>query len=236
MRALDLSPSGGVPDELANIAEHLRVMQRQMASLHAQLSRLTGPLKPLFLAGPADADATLWKEKTVANGQVVEFPDGRRNNDAADERQKILSPGAAYPVMEVEDIDDAGNRLMRYVRIGGNVALVRVTGSEPGGGKYTGVIVPAPAADVDVPPAGDLTSHELGHPPSGLVLKAVRIVNTREVGQPTHDLTGADDAYLPVDFLGVFLKTADDGVDVYAVDGMQWEDCVSETQIVVEAP
>jgi hypothetical protein len=47
-------------------------------------------------------------------------------------------------------------------------------------------------------------------------------MNTREVGQTTHDLTTG---FLPLIFVGIPRGAASDGTPVYAIDGMQSESC-----------
>lgn len=95
--------------------------------------------------------------------------------------------------------------------------LVKITGTASGGGKYTGVIWSPPT--VNIPATGDLTEAEVGVTSSSVV----RVVNTTEVGKSTHDL--ASTGYLPLIFPATLLKTADDGVPVYAIVGFQVYDC-----------
>jgi hypothetical protein len=102
--------------------------------------------------------------------------------------------------------------------------LVKITGNETGGGKYTGVLWNRPT--VNIPATGNLTEAEIGSANvdgEGEDIP-VRIVNTREAGAGnTHDLQ--DSSYRPVIFPAVYLKTAEDGVPVYMIDGLQWKDC-----------
>jgi hypothetical protein len=99
---------------------------------------------------------------------------------------------------------------------GSIVKLVKITGNASGGGKYTGTLWDTPTANI--PATGDLTEAEVG-----VAGTAIRIVNTREVGESTHDLASA--SFLPLIFVGYFLRTAEDGVPVYAIDGRQSELC-----------
>lgn len=96
-------------------------------------------------------------------------------------------------------------------------ATVKITGNAAGGGKYTGYLVKLPT--VNIPATGNLTEAEVAL----VEVNVVRIVNRREVGKSTHDLAAS--GFLPLIFDAVFLKTADDGVAVYAIDGAQQEDC-----------
>ena len=96
------------------------------------------------------------------------------------------------------------------------MANIKITGSASGGGKYTGVIWNPPATAAAA--TGNLTEAEVGT--SGEV---IRVVNTREVGQTTHDLSSS--GYLPLLAVGYFTGVAADGVKVYSVDVRQHEDC-----------
>jgi hypothetical protein len=109
----------------------------------------------------------------------------------------------------------------QYVFCGGrrDAAPVKITGSASGGGKYVGQLLHPVLRDTDIPAAGDLTEAEI----RGGDLEEIRIINSREVGKSTHDL--ASSAFLPLIFIGTFIKVADDGVAVYMIDGAQQEDC-----------
>lgn len=101
-----------------------------------------------------------------------------------------------------------------------DTVLVRIVSNASGGGKYNGVIVdPYPTSDVSS--SGDLSESELGTAdpdfPNALVL------NLREMGRSTHDIEAND--YVPTFFLGVVIRTNDDGTRVVVIESDQWEDC-----------
>lgn len=128
-----------------------------------------------------------------------------------------LSDGQPVWVFPVYDSADVQTKRWVFSVQPEYTRLVQVTGSASGGGKYTGSLLARPASDI--PAAGNLSAAEVT---SGTI-ETIRIVNTREVGQSTHDLASA--SFLPLVFVGVYLKTANDGVAVYAIDGQQWENC-----------
>lgn len=99
-------------------------------------------------------------------------------------------------------------------------ALVKVTGNASGGGKYTGTYWDPPA--VGAAASGNLTEAELG---TASPDPAIRILNVREVGLATHDLSNA--GFLPLVFVGEYRGVAADGVHVYVIDGRQSEDCTA---------
>lgn len=94
--------------------------------------------------------------------------------------------------------------------------LVRITGPLEGAGKYTGVLW---TPDDDDEQASSQTASPPQPTPSPL---AVRIINTREMGKQSHDLSL--DAF-PLIFPAVLLKVSEDGVPVVAIDGLQSGDC-----------
>jgi hypothetical protein len=100
------------------------------------------------------------------------------------------------------------------------VVLVKITGSATGGGKYNGRILTARGTTADVATTGDLAESEIGTPAAA---DDALVLNTREVGKTTHDLSSS--TYLPLIFIGQVVQTNSDGKRVVAIDGMQWEDC-----------
>lgn len=95
--------------------------------------------------------------------------------------------------------------------------LVKITGNATGGGKYTGIVFTTPAAMAVE--TGDLSEADLGQASGQVAL----ILNVREVGKTTHDLTAGD--YLPLVFVGKKLGVNASGSVVVAVDVVQQEDC-----------
>lgn len=95
------------------------------------------------------------------------------------------------------------------------VKLLRVTGNETGGGKYTAVILDAPASDVAA--TGDLSAADMG-----VAGETVRFCNGYEVGASTHDLSSSVKS---VEIPAVYRRTNSDGVKVYASALVQTEDC-----------
>jgi hypothetical protein len=86
-------------------------LQEAIASLQRDMSRLSHPLKNVFLAKEG-GDSGGWTEHTVDNGAIVEFIDGRTSDEALIEADDVIG------VMEVEDIVD-GVKKKSYVPIGG---------------------------------------------------------------------------------------------------------------------
>lgn len=138
---------------------------------------------------------------------------------------------AAFVRDEVRLGDRPGTPIEGREPVVRNVRRVKITGTEVGGGKYTGNLLwldvdPA----TDIPATGNLTEAELG----GVKVDdagnpiVIRIVNSREVGKSTHDLAAS--GYLPLIVPAVFLKTASDGVPVYMVDVIQQEDCEEDEE------
>lgn len=104
--------------------------------------------------------------------------------------------------------------------------FVKITGAAAGGGKYTANIWVPPTTTQDIAATGNLTEAELG---SALTdsdgnVAVVRVVNCNEVGQSTHDLTNASNSNQKV-FIALFIKYANDGIPVYAINGFWWENC-----------
>ncbi len=192
-----------------------------VAPLRREIGIVSGPFKPVFLAKKDGDDPKGWKEVAIDSaGEVVDFVDGRAAvpDDAGEmiDLAEVEGGEDAYVVLEIDGVAD-GQNVKRYIRIkGGSNTMVKVTGSASGGGKYSGVLWTTPTSNIAA--TGNLSEGEVGV--SG---DAVRIVNVREVGKSTHDL--ASSGFLPLIFPAVFLKVADDGVPVYAIDGLQWEDC-----------
>jgi hypothetical protein len=92
------------------------------------------------------------------------------------------------------------------------VVVVKVTGSESGGGKYTGRVLAwggAPAV------TGDLAESDVGGVPAA---DDALIENLNEVGQSTHTLTDASNTYEKL-FLGSVRGITDDGRWAVAING-----------------
>jgi hypothetical protein len=92
------------------------------------------------------------------------------------------------------------------------VVVVKVTGAESGGGKYTGRVLAwggAPAA------TGDLAESDVGGVPAA---DDALIENLNEVGQSTHALTDASNTYENL-FLGSVRGITDDGRWAVAING-----------------
>ncbi len=152
---------------------------------------------------------------------------------------KRLNAGERKPITELTVHPSVGS----MVRNGNSVAigaakkqlrgrrqvLVRPTAAAVSKGVYAGVLLLPPTVDIPAS-GGDLLGTMLGTdgPP-------IRIVNVRERARPGyvqgHELSFAGQSVAPLEFPATFLRIAEDGVAVYAIDGLQWEDCVSTTQI-----
>lgn len=112
--------------------------------------------------------------------------------------------------------DTRDNKILVATSSGTDVT-VKITGVESGGGKYAGVIWNAPRADILA--TGDLTDAECGS--TGV---SALIVNLRESGEATHDLSGSG---TPTIFPGRLIYVNADSTPVVAIDGFQWIDCGS---------
>ena len=100
------------------------------------------------------------------------------------------------------------------------VVVVKVNANASGGGKYTGVILTAPAAAV--PLTGNLATTEIGTTPTDA--DDTLILNMDEVSQSTHDLTaGTPKVTL---FIGLLIPgAASDGKRLVVINGIDWEAC-----------
>ncbi len=94
---------------------------------------------------------------------------------------------------------------------------VKITGSASGGGKYTGRIFTGSSSASGT---GTLAETDLGTDPA---TENALILNSREVGQSTHDLASA--SFLPLLFLGMNIGTTTTGLTIVMIDGAQWENC-----------
>jgi hypothetical protein len=123
---------------------------------------------------------------------------------------------------ELERLRALLGKLPVRLSIGGGGAsrvLVKVTGSATGGGKYNGKLLTAPASLTTA--TGNLAESDLGTVPGS---DDALVLNCREVGQTTHDLSSS--SYLPLVFAGELLGVNSDGKYVVAIDGYQWKACV----------
>jgi hypothetical protein len=100
------------------------------------------------------------------------------------------------------------------------LVLVKIASSASGGGKYNGRILTARSTAADVAVTGDLAESEIGTVPGA---NDALVLNVREVGKNTHDLSSS--TFLPLIFLGRIVQVNSDGVTVVAIDGDQWENC-----------
>src|SRR5688500_8962620 len=119
------------------------------------------------------------------------------HNFTADGARRIVD---AVRAVEAEAVPTGQRRGRAPPKIG--PVLVRITGNESGGGKYTGTLWTPPASDVAA--TGNLTEAECG-----VAGVTVRVINLREVGLATHDLASA--SFLPLIFPGVVRRVNADG-------------------------
>jgi hypothetical protein len=101
--------------------DKLEKLLQRIAQLEKSVGELTHPHKRVFIAGPDEEDATLWKEQTVINGEIVPFVGGRGTTaDTNDDFPLIPMPSGVKPVMRFFDknSDDGVNRY-QYVDLGG---------------------------------------------------------------------------------------------------------------------
>lgn len=94
-------------------------LQRKVASLAAQVSKLAGPYPRLFLAKDGD-DEGHWQEQTVYDGEIVEWTQGRRSDEDDHPSNLIVPDGGTYTVYEYTDVDTStGKFVTRFVQLNG---------------------------------------------------------------------------------------------------------------------
>lgn len=95
--------------------EQIDTLRQQVQALIGQVQRLQNqidhPLRRLFLAKPSESSDLQWQERTVVNGALADFEDGRRCTSDSDPEALIETTDEVL-VMEVRDGDVA-----RYVPI-----------------------------------------------------------------------------------------------------------------------
>lgn len=101
----------------------------------------------------------------------------------------------------------------------GKDVTVRITAAASGGGKYDGLILFPPTADVDS--AGNLSAADVGDATDAA---ECLIVNMNERGASTHWLTDAANT-AQKDFNGRILRVNSDGVIVVGINGAWFKTC-----------
>lgn len=126
------------------------------------------------------------------------------------------------PVWVVPVFDGNGDR--RFIIVGSagsssRTALLRVTGTEDGGGQYQ-------MAKLVQPLTIGSSDDSVNQSDLGAQGEIVRGLNTRERDRNTHDISLVE-GLRPKEFIGYLLGLDDDGIECYAFDGLQWEDCTA---------
>lgn len=121
------------PDAIIErLTARLDQVERELASLRSRALRDDDGFDRIFLAKATDG--TQWQEQCLDAGEIVDFDDGRVSDEDG-HASNLIEPGEAFVLMELEDVDDDGNQIHRYVKVGGGFFPVNL--EQTGGGNGT---------------------------------------------------------------------------------------------------
>lgn len=221
-----------MPENTDELLERIETLERLVQSLQSQRGNFMHPFAPVFLARAPSSDdgdnpaSSGFIEQSVNGGQVTDYGGGRKCL-VDDDPAALVEPGDAFAVIEIPDFDDAGNAVSRYVPIrSASVVAVRVTGNQPGGGKYNGKIYTG-----SIKPADDTAwlAAGLAMPEDGLSLPQDEdciVINLLENNETSHAITAAGAAQ-KLDLDGWRIGTLNDGRAIVAVKVSPIYSCVT---------
>ena len=117
-------------DDSDELRERIRVLEGRLALVEALATKGDFPLFPVLIAKRTGSSTKQWKEQTVNDGVIEDFPDGRDCTSDGDEAAIVL-PKDAIVLLQVED-----GEFHRYVEISSN-RFFPVTLATDGGGNGT---------------------------------------------------------------------------------------------------
>lgn len=214
-------------DDINELLERIESLERIVKALQGRPDELRQPFERVFLARAAGGDdaedvpANGFVEQTVNHGAVEDYPSGRKSLEQ-DGPAALVDPGDAFAVMEIPDFDDDGRHVMRYVPIrSSSVVQVRITGDQPGGGKYNGKIYTGSITPTGGTEADDTAwlAADLAMPEEGLSLPQDEdciVVNLAENNEGSHALTAILSTQ-KLDHWGLRVGALNDGRAIVAI-------------------